>query len=315
MISINLKNFQTQTYIGNQKKNEKLKSAYGLLKIHKEGHPLRPIVSSFNLLTSNSESYILEKISFIEEKLKFSIKSTLEFKKQFTKNSQNIDAEKFKVICWDVKDLFTNIDVDLAIELIIKYIFGNKNKQNIFPHNSENPEMKQEDLRYFLKCLLLKYNCFETLESYYRQIKGLSTGGKLSNLLSNIFLSHFENKILPPYIKNKNILTYCRYVDDAFIIIDKNIYPEVFEKFNNFHNDIKWTCSELENNQSRFLDTTIYLDKSSNLQIKNFAKPDSQSAFMDYKSVCPRRIKYSIISTEVYRMNSCSSTITDLETS
>ena len=64
-------------------KNEKLKSGYGLLKIHKENHPLRPIVSSMNTLTSNSESYILEKISFIEEKLKYSIKSTLEFKQKF----------------------------------------------------------------------------------------------------------------------------------------------------------------------------------------------------------------------------------------
>ena len=68
----------------------------------------------------------------------------------------------------------------------------------------------------------------------------------------------------------------------------------------------------MENNEMRFLDTIIYLDKNSNLQIKNFAKPDSQSAFMDYKSVCPKRIKNSIISTEVYRMASCSSTETDL---
>merc|ERR1712131_89361 len=36
---------------------------------------------------------------------------------------------------------------------------------------------------------------------------------------------------------------------------------------------------------------------------------------MDYKSVCPKRIKHSIISTEVYRMNSCSTKSTDLETS
>ena len=71
----------------------------------------------------------------------------------------------------------------------------------------------------------------------------------------------------------------------------------------------------MDKNELRFLDTTVYLDKDSNLQIRNFSKPDSQSAFMDYKSVCPKRIKHSIISTEVYRMNSCSSTKADLETS
>ena len=80
---------------------------------------------------------------------------------------------------FDVKDLYTNVDVDLTIELIMKFIFGNKNNQNIFPRNTENPEMKPENFRHFLKCLLQKYNCFETLVSYYQQIKGLSMGGKL----------------------------------------------------------------------------------------------------------------------------------------
>ena len=283
-----------------------MKSAYGILKIHKNGNPLRPIVSSLNSLTSNSEAFILEKISFIEKKLKYSIKSTLEFKERFSKQSNNLNFKKYKIMSWDVKDLFTNIDVDLTIEFLIKFIFDNQNTQNIFPENLENPKMKPENLREFLKCLLQKYNCFETLNGFYQQQKGLSMGGKLSNLLSNIFLDHFENKILPPYLKNKNILTYCRYVDDAFVIIEKSYFNEIFSKFNNFHKDIKWTTSNMDKNELRFLDTIVYLDKDSNLQIRNFSKPDSQSAFMDYKSICPKRIKHSIISTEVYRMNSCS---------
>ena len=140
-----------------------------------------------NSLTSYSETYILEKICYIEKKLKFSIKSTIEFK-QFLKQSNNFDSEKYLVMGWDVSDLNTNIDVDLTIELIIKFIFNKQNTQNVFPENPENPKMKPENLREFLKCLLQKNNCFETLNFHYQQQKGLSMGGKLSNLLSNIFL-------------------------------------------------------------------------------------------------------------------------------
>ena len=108
-----------------------------------------------NSLTSYSETYILEKICYIEKKLKFSIKSTIEFK-QFLKQSNNFDSEKYLVMGWDVSDLNTNIDVDLTIELIIKFIFNKQNTQNVFPENPENPKMRPENLREFLKCLLQK---------------------------------------------------------------------------------------------------------------------------------------------------------------
>ena len=53
-----------------------------------------------------------------------------------------------------------------------------------------------------------------------------------------------------------------------------------------------------------FLTLLYYLDEESNLQITNFSKPDTQSTFIAYKSVCPKRIKNSIISTGVYPIDS-----------
>ena len=85
---------------------------------------------------------------------------------------------------WDVKDLFTNKDVNLTIEFIINFIFDNENSQNIFPENVEFAKMKPENRREFLKSLRLKYNCFQTLNAFYQQQKAFSMGGNLSNLLS-----------------------------------------------------------------------------------------------------------------------------------
>ena len=52
----------------------------------------------------------------------------------------------------------------------------------------------------------------------------------------------------------------------------------------------------MDKNELKFLDTIVYLDKESNLQIKSFPQLDSQSAFMYHmhKSVCPKSIKNSI---------------------
>ena len=71
---------------------------------------------------------------------------------------------------------------------------------------------------------------------------------------------------------------WSQHVDDAFLIIEKSYFDEIFAKYNNFLKDINWTYSEMDKNGLRFLDTTVYLDNDSNLQIKNFSKPESQSA-------------------------------------
>ena len=73
-------------------------------------------------LTSSVESYILNKISFIEKNFRYSLKSTKDFKEKFLKTSQNFDSEKYKVVSWDVSDLYTNIDVNFCIELLINQI-------------------------------------------------------------------------------------------------------------------------------------------------------------------------------------------------
>ena len=79
----------------------------------------------------------MNKISFIEKNFRYSLKSTLDFKEKFLKTSQNFDSEKYKVVSWDVSDLYTNIDVNFYVELLINQIFDEQNDQKIF---SSNPE-------------------------------------------------------------------------------------------------------------------------------------------------------------------------------
>ena len=67
------------------KPTHSIKKSYGLAKNHKINIPLRPIVSSLNSITSGAESYLHNLISPIVKTCKYSVNSTIEFKKRFLK--------------------------------------------------------------------------------------------------------------------------------------------------------------------------------------------------------------------------------------
>jgi hypothetical protein len=58
--------------------------------------------------------------------------------------------------------------------------------------------------------VLLQYNCFETLNGFYRQNQGLSMGDKMSPALSNIFLKLLETTVIQKFIDQKTIHFYVR---------------------------------------------------------------------------------------------------------
>ena len=93
---------------------ETLKRGYGIIKNHKEGLPLRPIVSSLNTITSGVENYLKELISPINDNCKYSVDSTLSFKTKFYEFSQTrkFNLEEFEVISYDCQSLYTSINLN-----------------------------------------------------------------------------------------------------------------------------------------------------------------------------------------------------------
>ena len=64
-----------------------LKSAYGLLKMHKKDpYPVRPIVSSLNSLVSGAEEYLLPILEKFLPECKYSLESTKAFTEYIMKN-------------------------------------------------------------------------------------------------------------------------------------------------------------------------------------------------------------------------------------
>lgn len=97
--------------------DHKLGYAYGNVKTHKEGHPLRPIISQTPSVTYKLAKRLNELITPFTP-ASFSLKSTTEFLDLLkTTRPSNIMASM------DVESLFTNVPVDETIDLICQRIY------------------------------------------------------------------------------------------------------------------------------------------------------------------------------------------------
>ena len=99
------------------------KRGYGVPKLHKTGHPLRPIISSINSITTGAERFLKNLICPILEKCEYSIDSTKSFKEKFLNDRVKFDDEKHEIFSIDAVSLFTSINVSRTIEFILDCIY------------------------------------------------------------------------------------------------------------------------------------------------------------------------------------------------
>ena len=114
-----------------------IKKGFGLVKLHRTNAPLRPIISSFNTLTSGSEQYLLNLIKPIVAQCEFSINSTKSFKESFCAIKDTFNPLIHEVVSFDATALYTNIDIERTVNFIIKHIY--QNVHDFFPITEETP--------------------------------------------------------------------------------------------------------------------------------------------------------------------------------
>ena len=214
-----------------------------------------------------------------------------------------------EVACIDAVSLFTSINVPRTVDHIIDIIY--ENPDLYFSENNLGTVPPLTKFKDFFMGVLLQYNCFETLNGFYRQDQGLSMGGKMSPALSNIFLNILETTIIQKFIDQKSLVFYVRYVDDIFIIVRKRMINSILVQLNNFDENLGFTLDKMENNSIKYLDTLVVLENDK-LKLQQFLK--SESVIMNYKkAVAPLQYKNSCLSGEIFRANNCTSDSDSLE--
>ena len=261
---------------------------YGLCKVHKDGLPLRPVVSMVN-----TSEYEIAK--FLDELIKPNIpdKYMLNSTSNFMDKLKSFGFSKTdKLVSFDVKSLFTSIPLNETIDIVSDCMYD-ENSKNIppFPKSTFKKLLEYATGGYFL------YK-----DQLYTQIDGVSMGSPLGPTLSNFFMAYIENKLLSAE-SDLNPRIYFRYVDDIFCVFDSHVDQSTFlDSLNNLHPNIEFTC-EVGPQKLAFLDCMITLPEGDNLPVSTevYRKSTNTNVLLNYNALCPIKWKLGLMTCLINR--------------
>ena len=266
---------------------------YGTAKRHKvdEGCtdvnqlPVRPIISNIGTATYKTSKYLAKLLAPLT-KSEYTINSTKEFI-AYTKKLKV--GKEYEMISFDVSNLFTNVPLELTIDLILKKVHQKKMIKT---------KLKKEELKELLE-LCTKEMHFTFDGRTYQQTDGVCMGSPLGPVLANVFMVHLEETIVPTL--QDHMPTWRRYVDDTFTIVKKGKRDEVIASLNSFHPNIKFT-HEVENEQQiAFLDVLLTKEENGKVQTSVYRKPTNNNIYIHWQSYAPKQWKVGTLSGIIRR--------------
>lgn len=254
------------------------------LKIHKEGMPLRPIVSFIKSPMYKMSQEISKRIKINYEKEQV---YNVENSKEVIEKLRRIKiSENTKLMSLDVKDMYTNIPTNDTIKII---------KEN----NLKNIEYKEEIVDVVRICL--QQNYFRFNNKYYIQNEGLPMGSPLSPIIAEIYMNNLENKIVTEMDKEKKISNWIRYVDDILIIWEGSTeeFKNFTEQINKINKGIKFQ-EEIGGAEINFLDLNIKI-KNLELEFNIYRKGTYTDLIIPADSYHPNNHKMAALNSFCYR--------------
>lgn len=233
---------------------------YGLPKIHKTNFPLRPVVCTINSPGYPISFFLNELlIEFIEDD--WSIKNSSELKNFL--NEITIETN-YVFVSFDIKNMFTNIPVELVIEIIM----------NISEEIERKRGIPSELLSRILKFTLIDCAIFEYNNILYKQNFGLAMGSPFSPLAARYVTTNLLNNTIRLHLELM-IKFFKIYVDDAICLLPVCSIEPTLNLLNSFHKNIQFTVEHETNNTINFLDISI--TRINNRIVTNWYEKDFSS--------------------------------------
>ena len=252
---------------------------YGMAKIHKDGCPLRPVVSMIGTAEYKLAKY-LDNLIKPNIPNQYMLGSTNELLSVLDNFEDKINENQF-MVSFDVVSLFTNVPLDKSIDIAADYVYseGNQNK----------PAYSKDIFKQLLK--FATGGIFAFNGRYLKQIDGVTMGSPLGPTLANIFLADMEKEWMKVEFAP---LLYRRYVDDIICVFDANgKYNNFFNLINQGHPNIKFTC-EFGDKNIPFLDVNIIMSEST-FDTSIFRKPTYTGLLLNFNAMCPVTWKKGLV--------------------
>ena len=254
---------------------------YILPKIHKQGNPGRPIISSNSHPTERISEFVDYHLKPLVQNLPSYIKDTTHFLLQLEKLAPL--PENALLVTLDVSSLYTNIPHNEGIEACRHFL--NTRQEKSLPAESICDLIR----------MILTMNNFSFNNEHYLQVHGTAMGTRMAPSYANLFMGKFEqhaieNAPLKPFV-------WWRFIDDVFMIWTEGEehLKDFIRYLNSVHASIKFT-HEYSNSSHQtlpFLDIQVHLSNN-HIQTDLHTKPTDKHQYLLKTSCHPNHTKQTI---------------------
>ena len=196
------------------------------------------------------------------------------------------------MVSYDVTALFTSVPILPVLKIIEEKLTKDKDLQ----------QRTNITIKHIIKllefCLRSTYFVFQG--HHYEQVEGAAMGSPLSPIVANIYMEHFETKVLEtaPHLPS----LWKRFVDDTFVILDRTLKEEFFQHINGIEEKIQFTAENTRADGSLpFLDTLVTAKGDGSLSTSIYRKPTHTNQYLQWDSHHAIANKYSVINSLLHR--------------
>ena len=263
---------------------------YGLAKIHKDGVPLRPVISAVGSALYAVSKYLASVLKPLVGKTQFTVANSKDFVSYIAGESISSDEV---MVSFDVKALYTSLPVKRTLEAVSVRLKEDKTLAARTPFSPEHLMVLLEI------CLTSTYFVFQ--EKYYRLSDGVAMGSPVSSVVANLFMERLEKDAL----SSSGALrprVWKRYVDDVFSILRRANVKDFLKYLNSIDDNIEFTVEEESNCRLPFLDASVTRMETGSLQTSVFRKETHTDRVLNFNSSHSSNAKSAVVRALIGRI-------------
>lgn len=259
-----------------------------LVKIHKEGFPVRPIIAAPDCWAKKLSKWILGKLKLISILFDdFKVKNSEEFVNKYS--GIRLRGQDHRLSSWDYDSMFTNIPFPFVKRII------SENYEVVSKETSVPVDLFIESISF-----LIEHSCYFLFDGeVYRQAKGLTMGNMLSQMLAEIATNYATKRAIQK-IDTQDISFLGKYVDDFGGAMKQSVITTFEEELTSVMKGLKIKRTDESSTGSiTFLDTLILRNEDQVVTTRWWFKECSAMQILNYHSFHPMQMKWNVVNEYV----------------